>query len=496
MLHLGDDKRSWIPTSRVRAFPRIGTFDVVWAFLTPILAFLVRDGTVRQVDVFAIYCCTALIASLVVFQWFKINSPLAPYFSINDALTITKATLTTVALTTVVIFTFTRLEDAPRSVPLIHFLLLTSGLIAERSAVRLASRGAAKVPPAVHYDRIENVLLIGATRLAWFYSRLIDEFAASERRVVAILDGRQWIHNRTLNGYPIVGGPGDLNKVVAEYATHGVAIGRVAIAQDPNDISDTVWNEIQSTCKANDIQLEWLPERFMLLSSAPSASIVPTAADLPMIEPAGERPYWRIKRALDLVGSVCAMVVIAPLALLVAVLVLIDVGLPIVFWQQRVGYRGQPLYLYKFRTMQSAFGRDGQAISETERTSSLGWILRKSRLDEIPQLFNIFMGHMSFVGPRPLLPVDQPKNNATRLQIRPGLTGLAQINGGKLLSPEEKEAVDNWYARNASLWLDFKIIVRTLWVVLRGDRRNEPEIASMIPKVEFGERTASPAKQA
>jgi lipopolysaccharide/colanic/teichoic acid biosynthesis glycosyltransferase len=161
----------------------------------------------------------------------------------------------------------------------------------------------------------------------------------------------------------------------------------------------------------------------------------------------------------------------------VAVLVLIDVGVPIVFWQQRIGYRGRPLRVYKFRTMRSPFDRSGQPIPEANRLSLLGRLLRWNHLDEIPQLFNILLGSMSLVGPRPLLPVDQPKDIRLRHQVRPGLTGLAQINGGTSLSADEKSALDEWYIERASLFLDTKIILRTIWVMIRGNPRNHAEIS-------------------
>ena len=115
--------RAKVPCSRARMFSRLGPFDLFWAALSPLLAFLVRDGTIKQFDVVAIYCGTALVVSVVAFQWFKISSPLEAFFSVNEALTVAMACLTTVALTAAILFTFTRLDYAPRSIPLIHFML-------------------------------------------------------------------------------------------------------------------------------------------------------------------------------------------------------------------------------------------------------------------------------------------------------------------------------------------------------------------------------------
>jgi lipopolysaccharide/colanic/teichoic acid biosynthesis glycosyltransferase len=131
------------------------------------------------------------------------------------------------------------------------------------------------------------------------------------------------------------------------------------------------------------------------------------------------------------------------------------------------------LHVYKFRTMRAPFDRNGRPVAESERLSAIGRLLRAARLDEIPQLWNILSGGMSVVGPRPLLPVDQPKTFSARLQVSPGLTGLAQISGGKLVSVEEKDALDEHYVQHASLFLDLSILLRTAWVMFRGDVRNE-----------------------
>src|SRR5438105_2916270 len=132
-----NSSRSNVPSSRTRVFSRLAPFDCFWAGISPILAFLIRDGAINRIDSVAVYCAIALAASLIAFQWFKISSPISEFFSFHDAFTVTKACLTTVALTAVVLFIFTRLDDAPRSVPVIHFLVLGGGLIAARALARL-----------------------------------------------------------------------------------------------------------------------------------------------------------------------------------------------------------------------------------------------------------------------------------------------------------------------------------------------------------------------
>src|SRR5262249_37625475 len=146
-----------------------------------------------------------------------------------------------------------------------------------------------------------------------------------------------------------------------------------------------------------------------------------------------------------------------------ALVVVIDVGWPVLFWQHRVGRGGRELQIYKLRTLRPPFDRRGQRIPEDRRISWIGQRLRQSRIDELPQLLNVLVGDMSLIGPRPLLPQDQPSNASIRLMVRPGITGWAQVNGGSHLSPTEKEALDVWYISNASLWVDLRIIGMTFF---------------------------------
>jgi len=164
------------------------------------------------------------------------------------------------------------------------------------------------------------------------------------------------------------------------------------------------------------------------------------------------------------------LVILAPLALLVALVVVIDAGWPAVFWQIRPGRFARPFNLFKFRTMRAAHADDGAVIPDEARTSKIGHFLRRTRLDELPQLLNIVAGQMSFVGPRPLLPVDQAQGSQARLIARPGLTGWAQVVGGRTISASDKALLDVWHVQNASLVLDLYIMLATVPMVLFGER--------------------------
>ena len=320
-------------------------------------------------------------------------------------------------------------------------------------------------------QRIEHVIIIEASRLAWFFSKMIEELAPGAYQIVAILDERPRLKHRSLNGYPIIGAPADLEKVIADYAMHGVRIDKVVVAAQPEDLSVRAWAEVGRVCRTLEIELEVLPNRLMSHKTAAGEDtvIAPEPAEAAIVSPGElqlDRPFWKIKRAIDFIVALAVTIVSSPFAVIVGACVLFDVGIPIVFWQRRVGRNGAPLHLYKFRTLHTLFDRTTKERREVQEPSPIGRFLQRTRLDELPQLWNVLSGSMSLIGPRPLLPVDQPNDFTIRLTVRPGLTGWAQVCGGKSISVEEKTALDEWYIRHASLSLDLTIVLQTIGMLL------------------------------
>lgn len=171
-----------------------------------------------------------------------------------------------------------------------------------------------------------------------------------------------------------------------------------------------------------------------------------------------------LKRIFD-IALACAMIVLlSPLMVYFWLKIRKDMGSPAIFRQERPGLDGAPFNMYKFRTMKVAFGNDGTLVPDNERLTPLGRKLRSTSIDELPELWNVIKGEMSFVGPRPLLMEYLPlysKDQARRHNVRPGITGWAQVNGRNTISWEEKFRLDIWYIENQSLWLDIKIIFMT-----------------------------------
>lgn len=201
------------------------------------------------------------------------------------------------------------------------------------------------------------------------------------------------------------------------------------------------------------------------------------------------RVYDAVKRVLDIVASAAGLVLLSPALLAIALLVRISLGSPVLFAQERPGKDGRIFTLYKFRTMRAASGEEaaGDSVAvatDAERLTRLGSFLRATSLDELPELWNVLLGQMSIVGPRPLLVEYLERYNeqqARRHEVRPGITGWAQVNGRNAVDWDERFAMDVWYVDNRSLALDAKIVFMTVATVLKREGVSAEGHATMEP---------------
>ncbi|MGP4769761.1 sugar transferase [Acinetobacter sp. PFS20] len=189
-----------------------------------------------------------------------------------------------------------------------------------------------------------------------------------------------------------------------------------------------------------------------------------------------------MKRLVDIIIASIALILLSPLYFYVAYKVKKNLGSPVLFRQIRPGLHGKPFEMIKFRTMKDATDPQGNLLPDNERLTPFGKMLRATSLDEMPELWNVIKGDMSIVGPRPLLMEYLPlynKEQAKRHDVRPGMTGHAQVNGRNAIGWEEKFKLDTWYVENRSLWLDFKIMLQTVKKVISKDDINEVGEATM-----------------
>jgi len=488
--------------------------DLTWVALSVLLALVIRDNftlSPRRIEGIVPYALVCVISAAIVFRAAGLQRTLWRYVSLTDVLHVIAAVTVTLLLALLAVFIWNRLEGVPRAVPVIQWLLLVGGLVGSRIAVRLAGermrrRNDRRTKPL---EDTQHVLIVGVNDITELYLRSVAEFASDSFVVVGILStGSKQLKGRFLRMHKILSEPENVQRVLAQLEIHGVRVNRIVVTQPFEQLSGAAREALQTVERSSAIKVDWLVES-LGLRGAGASSNTPTLDTLPQV--AGTAPslagensettetnervlparYHRLKRMIDAAVALTMLIVLAPFIVLQAVLVAIDVGTPLLFWQWRPGRGGRPVKLYKFRTMRGAHDAAGDRIPDDLRSSVIGRFLRRSHLDELPQLYNILVGEMSFVGPRPLLPVDQPEDRTVRLLVRPGLTGWAQVNGGRYVSAEQKASLDIWYIANASLWLDLRILIRTLGIVVWGARPNGLDARAVQGEPE-GPKTGAP----
>jgi lipopolysaccharide/colanic/teichoic acid biosynthesis glycosyltransferase len=455
------------PASRTTLRLRLSLFDVICAAASPLFSLYLSEAYVLWLasdgrQTVALYCAVSALCSILAFLIFRLEEGMSRYFSVHDALNICKAVGAGEVLGIIALFAMTRLEGIPRSAPVIHALLLAAGLVTSRVLVRMWSREGGS---EVRQDAtLEHIVMIGATRFTALYIKFLDACNRGRRRVVAVLDTDPNMIGRSIEGIRIAGTTQQLQSIIDEYVLHGIEIDRVLVGGERDYLADEEMQAISCVCETRQISLSFVPQLIGLNELKPKTDEFFVRQDYrpPFVMPR----YFRVKYVLDCCAAFTLIVALLPLFLGIAAIVLLEIGSPVLFWQQRIGARGRRFLLYKFRTMRAPFDRNGNVIPPEQRITRVGRLLRETSLDELPQLFNVLVGDMSLIGPRPLLPEDQPANSVVRLLVRPGITGWAQINGRKDLTPAEKEELDEWYLRNGSLRVDLRIVFRTLKMVM------------------------------
>jgi len=469
---------SVLPTSRARRKIYLSVWDFVWALICPVLALYVRDGAVfferteLHAAIFQYWVMSGGFTLLALFA-FRLHDGMTRNFSIHNVIDIAEAVLFAQLLTCAVLFAWSRLDGIPRSAPLIHGLLLAAGLIAARIVMRIIAGGTEATPG--YQDRHERVIVIGANRLGAAFIQLLRAYAPQSTPVIAVLDDDPNLIGRAPAGVEVLGAPHELDAIISEFAIHGIKANRIVIAGEVNFLSAPTLEKIERVCRHHDLTLSYLPQMMGLTERRVTevASSAPAQAFAHRRLPA----YFAFKRLIDVLASLVLIIVLSPVMLIAAVMVRLDVGSPVIFWQERMGWRQRSFLIYKFRSLRAPFDYDGNPSQDARRPSRVGRFLRATRIDELPQLFNVLFGDMSLIGPRPLLPEDQPSNPSLRLAVRPGITGWAQINGAKLVTKEEKEKLDAWYIENASFRVDLTIAFYTLFVLMRSHMES-PETAA------------------
>jgi lipopolysaccharide/colanic/teichoic acid biosynthesis glycosyltransferase len=448
------------------------------------------------------YSFLTILFALPVLAVTGLNRTLWRFTSLNDCLRIVAAVAIAVSAAMATGFALDVMRGVPDTLPVVQGLLMATALMGTRAAMRLrhTARARRRKLGSGFAVKQEDVLVVGINALAELFLRCVAESGGLSVSVAGILSDVDRHHGRLLRSCRILGRPEAIETVLCNLEVHGIRIGRIVIAASCDTLSATARDALRRVERERGIVIDLLAQHFGVGETAharPRSDFAAKAAEDRRAAPSlaldmaglSLRPYIKWKRIFDIAAAIVSTIFLSPLMLLAGIIVAFDVGYPLIFWQQRPGVRGRPIKVLKFRTMRAARDQQGNLLSDDERLSTAGKFLRRTRLDELPQIYNVLVGQMSLVGPRPLLPVDQSSHSIARLGLRPGLTGWAQVNGGRHLSKHDKGALDLWYVKHASFGLDLLILLRTALTILLGERveRRAIDLAWM----EFGRETTS-----
>ena len=369
-----------LPTSRAGRRIYLSIWDLFWAVVSPIVALYLRDGDAlfERIDWTTVtqYWGMSTVFALLAFYAFRLHDGMTRHFSTQEAIDVAEAVLFAQLMTCAVLFTWSRLDGIPRSAPLIHGLILGIGLIAARIIVRIASSDKSDSPEYQH--RHDRIIIIGSNRMASAFIQLLRAYAPQQEPVIAVLDENATMVGRAVSGVLILGGPHELDAINKEFAVHGIKTDRIVVAGEVDLLRPAVLEEVQRICHSQHIALSYLPQMMGLTERKPisvAPAIVQHAASFDV------RPYFVLKRWIDVIGSLVLLTLLSPILVIAAVLVRLDVGSPVVFWQERVGWKRRSFLIYKFRTLRAPFDAEGNPTQQGRRASAIGRFLRASRID-------------------------------------------------------------------------------------------------------------------
>ncbi len=470
-------------------------FDIVLMVVATVAAQVLRDNLewshTRIIALLPYLGFTTLVAAIVV-PLSGLNRTVWRLSSLPDyqraAAVASVVALGALGLT----FAYNRLDGISRSLPLLQVLLAIVLLVGLRVAFRTwkDQRKVRKVRAVAQLTTVKQrpvryVLVVGLNSLTEAYLQTLTEFELGRVQVVGLLGHQERHVGRLAGAHKVLGIPENIEAILNDLKVHGIVVDRIVVTSRLQSLSEPARAALLAIEQRGETELQFLSEVLGFEGSVSAAEASPAGGgpavsfEIPKDQLAimGRRSYWTFKRFGDALAAAVMLLLLSPLMLVIALAIAIEIGVPVTFAQKRPGLGGIPFRLYKFRTMGPAHDASGALLTDEQRTSWLGRILRRSRLDELPQLYNIVRGEMSFVGPRPLLPRDQTDGHGARLLVRPGLTGWAQVVGGRIISADDKAALDIWYVSNASLALDIAILLRTARMVILGEEVSEGLVA-------------------
>ncbi len=472
--------------------------DLGLVCVATLFSFVVRENFEvdpgRFLD-FLPYLIATMASTSVVFLSIGLNRSIWRFSSRPDYVRIMLASTVVIVGAVSLTFAYNRLEGVARSLPVLQLLACQAFLIGARVLHKISHDARQRRKASSSFLQLDHkkthtaVLVVGVSKLTEAYLQGVADLAA-DRIVIAGLVGQvdRYV-GRLMATYPVLGVPAEIEHILDGLEVHGVTINRIVVTFPFSALTEIEREALLCVERSRNISLQFLTEALGLDGDEPDApSKRQTATGMTQISelsfeilPAeiqvlARQRYWTLKRMIDCFAALAAITLGFPLIAFAAAAAAASVGFPILFWQQRPGLGGKPFRLYKFRSMKAAHSADGRRLSDKERVSRVGALLRRLRVDELPQFFNVLRGDMSLIGPRPLLASEQSEASRARLLVRPGITGWAQVVGGRDVSPQVKAALDVWYVQHACLALDLEILARTVRMVVLGERISRPLI--------------------
>jgi hypothetical protein len=404
------------------------SIDVLLVAAATVMAVMLRGDFVSIEDKLMTllpYIFISLGAAFIVFLAGGLDRTPWRYSSIGDHLQIIVLTGLVILLALLLNFVANRLDGVARSLPLLQGALIVMVLVVVRSVARFryARQIHANGNIPVSGQALETILVVGMNTVSEMFLLSVKEFASRRIQVAGLLVEEPQMRGRAIQQTPILGTVEELQDILQSLEVHGLAVDRIVVATAADRLRPRALETLLEAEKSSNIVIQFLSEQLGLEDSSERALVLSSqkrnsvtgqkalagyrnAIDEDHTN-STEKSFWLRKRIVDFLGATFFIITVAPVALLVAFVVALDVGFPVIFWQQRPGLYGRPFKLYKFRTMRAPHDRQKMRIPDDQRSSAIGQFIRRTRLDELPQLYNVLVGDMSLIGPRPLLPRDQ-----------------------------------------------------------------------------------------
>lgn len=429
------------------------------------------------------------ILSLLIFRITGLHQRMWRYTSPRDLLRVLQALLLVALAFISLMFLVDRLIGVSRSAVFIFYLIAFAGLSCSRIIYGCLAIPSGMILKRSRGKTMIRALLAGSVPSTAQLAQAIQSEYSSNIQIVGVV-GRHADIGRIYQGMTVLGHVGNLKQVLAQLDVLGMRPDRIIVPETEKVADPNSYHDLRSI--GDDLNLKVISSSSLGTLEHIDQSII---AGYEFIGNLIQRNgYQRVKRCIDVCIAGAALVLLCPLFLIIASVSLATNGSPVLFRQVRSGRHMQEFFLLKFRTMRDPFDSKGRLLPDQKRTSQFGRFLRVTRLDELPQLWNILIGDMALIGPRPLhirdLSLDRDVIEK-RHAILPGLTGWAQVNGGQLLSSKQKTFLDLFYINHSTFSLDCKIIILTVRMMIFGEFINYSAILEAEKSIGTAENTAN-----